>query len=1026
MLKNKYFYLIGIIAVGAFILFSSKSYAGCCTTTDTGNCGDSFCAAGLCWDCGWPFTCRVFGPCKSYERLKVNYVGTCNGEYYSCPWSGVYPYCVCDKSCGATCCSNSDCGECGDCIFGSSSTYCTTNSSKCPATDTDGGKDYFTKGTCSYRYCNSGYSCAVSGSITDSCVGDTLYEYFPGSSSGPNYCGYETKNCNDYDCTTGLASACSISGSSLTRNGDDYSCSNGACAKVGTKTCESYTCSASNQCGIQSCAGTNYKCYRSNAGSWVWGTSAESKETACTDGYDNDCDGKVDSDDPDCPVSITVTSSPTGSGFVSVDNTPITTPQTFLWQRGSTHTLSASSKVQPSCCPALNFTFSSWSDGGAQTHTITTPSSSTTYTANFDSYVYLNVIANPSSGGTVTGSGWYKFGTIATISATPNTGYSFSSWFANWDGGYSGTANPTTVSMDIRAFTFAANGNTPTETASFSPSGMYTVTVNAKQTCGTPMNGLPISYSYDTTSGSDSTPFTLSVSSGTSLTLTAPNPGSASGWRNLQFHHWEQDGSNIGTSTSVTKTITASTIFTAVYVQPTVDGGNHDYTTTVYVRDYDTNALISSASVRLQASGSGVDVTKTTDGGYVTFNSGAMDATISASKSGYSDTGDPNKPSSRSISITGSNSYTLYLKSSAGICDYVVSINPSSGTYSDTTNTWTVSATDSSNANCPSSITYSISYSTSGNCDSSNTYVSPTSFSITRGGTLSNAFSVKVTRTDSSCTLTLNIKDPNGNIKATGSYEVSTVPPQACSPGETQACGNCGTRTCQADGTWGPCQPDASKCTGDCDVCISTDGGLNYNCAGDNSLCSGTASSCYCSGSGNSFNCQACPSSGCCEATCIAHTCGLSPNNARCSEGEICRNDCTCEKVFEAWLGVDNKINMTLGQTFPVSIYVKNKRNVKDSYSFSVSSSSNVQTKLWDSRISDVLPDSVVSTKVDIKPLISQQETITIKVTSDSGASKELRLEIKVGSSNMSDIDAFSIILVIITCCLILVKKLNF
>ena len=116
----------------------------------------------------------------------------------------------------------------------------------------------------------------------------------------------------------------------------------------------------------------------------------------------------------------------------------------------------------------------------------------------------------------------------------------------------------------------------------------------------------------------------------------------------------------------------------------------------------------------------------------------------------------------------------------------------------------------------------------------------------------------------------------------------------ACVPGETKSCGNCGTQTCQADGTWGPCVADATKCTGNCAICSTTDGGATYNCAGDNTLCSNTPDSCFCSGSGTSFNCQSCPSSGCCDATCSAYTCGLSPNDANCPAGQTCGADCTC------------------------------------------------------------------------------------------------------------------------------------
>jgi hypothetical protein len=78
-------------------------------------------------------------------------------------------------------------------------------------------------------------------------------------------------------------------------------------------------------------------------------------------------------------VSITVAANPSGS--MVVDGTTYTSPQTFAWLPGSSHSLSANSPVSNSS--GTQYVWVSWSDGGAQSHTITTPSSSTTYTANY-------------------------------------------------------------------------------------------------------------------------------------------------------------------------------------------------------------------------------------------------------------------------------------------------------------------------------------------------------------------------------------------------------------------------------------------------------------------------------------------------------------------------------------------------------------------------------------------------------------------------------------------------------------------
>jgi len=127
------------------------------------------------------------------------------------------------------------------------------------------------------------------------------------------------------------------------------------------------------------------------------------------------------------PLQITVTSSSTGSGFVTVDGTPITTPQVFAWTQGSTHTLAANSPVSGGT--STQYVWTSWSDGGAQSHTITVPSTSTTYTANFKKQYMLTVSVNPSDAGTLSVStGWQDEGTTVSITATASSGYSFYYW----------------------------------------------------------------------------------------------------------------------------------------------------------------------------------------------------------------------------------------------------------------------------------------------------------------------------------------------------------------------------------------------------------------------------------------------------------------------------------------------------------------------------------------------------------------------------------------------------------------------
>jgi hypothetical protein len=76
-------------------------------------------------------------------------------------------------------------------------------------------------------------------------------------------------------------------------------------------------------------------------------------------------------------ANITLASNPSGLQL-KLDGITVTTPYTFTGVVNMTRTIQAVS-------PQGNFNFVSWSDGGAISHNISTPSANTTYTANFNS-----------------------------------------------------------------------------------------------------------------------------------------------------------------------------------------------------------------------------------------------------------------------------------------------------------------------------------------------------------------------------------------------------------------------------------------------------------------------------------------------------------------------------------------------------------------------------------------------------------------------------------------------------------------
>jgi len=112
----------------------------------------------------------------------------------------------------------------------------------------------------------------------------------------------------------------------------------------------------------------------------------------------------------------------------------------------------------------------------------------------------LTTSTSPTNGGSVTGAGSYSAGSIATVTALPNKGYTFS----GWSGALNGTTSPASITI---------NGNTSV-TAHFSPIPSYTLNITGAN--GT-VSANPPGPAYD---------------SGTVVTLTASaNSGfSFNGW----------------------------------------------------------------------------------------------------------------------------------------------------------------------------------------------------------------------------------------------------------------------------------------------------------------------------------------------------------------------------------------------------------------------------------------------------------------------------------------------------------------
>ena len=136
-------------------------------------------------------------------------------------------------------------------------------------------------------------------------------------------------------------------------------------------------------------------------------------------------------------ATISVQASPSNGGTVS---------------GGGTYNVATSQQI--TAAANSGWTFTSWSDGGAQTHNITVPAGGVAYTATFTQNplptATISVVASPSNGGTVSGSGMYNIGMSQQISATANSGWTFISWS---DGG----AQTHDITVPAGGATYTAN-----------------------------------------------------------------------------------------------------------------------------------------------------------------------------------------------------------------------------------------------------------------------------------------------------------------------------------------------------------------------------------------------------------------------------------------------------------------------------------------------------------------------------------------------------------------------------------------
>ncbi len=141
-------------------------------------------------------------------------------------------------------------------------------------------------------------------------------------------------------------------------------------------------------------------------------------------------------------VKITVATNLSGP-TVTVDNgTPFTGSQTFTWVVGSSHTIATT--TPQSGGTGIQYAWQNWSDSGALSHSVTTPLTATTYTANFQTQYLLTTGVSPSGEGVISPvTAYVNANSVVPVSATANSTYAFT----GFSGGLSGTTNPQNLTM---------------------------------------------------------------------------------------------------------------------------------------------------------------------------------------------------------------------------------------------------------------------------------------------------------------------------------------------------------------------------------------------------------------------------------------------------------------------------------------------------------------------------------------------------------------------------------------------------
>ncbi len=330
---------------------------------------------------------------------------------------------------------------------------------------------------------------------------------------------------------------------------------------------------------------------------------------------------------------------PNGSGTINLTNgTNYGASSEGQFINGTTVNISAT--------PNTGYDFVKWTENGSQLSTDAnysfTMNGDKTIVANFSKKTYtITATASPTAGGSVSGAGTFEHGASCTLTATPNTGYIFSSWTKN------GQIVSTTAITEITVYedaTYTANFTktytitvTTTEGGTATGGGTYiegtTAMLNATANEGYTFinwtsNNVEVATdaSYSFTVNKDATykatfkaQYTIiaeanpenggtvtgsgTYNAGDEVTLTATaNQG-------YVFVNWTKDGNPVSTNTSITFSANANATYTANFA------GQHTITV---VANPDAGGTVSGGGT--YNDGTNVSLTATPSTGYAFVN----------------------------------------------------------------------------------------------------------------------------------------------------------------------------------------------------------------------------------------------------------------------------------------------------------------------------------------------------------------------------------------------------------------------